>query len=141
MARKVKVEAKRLQGILDSLKTVVDDAINSYHEGNFTGTQAKLHIWQTLDDIFQRLDQQSFERMLFIRCSGPTCTDVQRAAGMLRNDRVVSLRWLGPREAGGQPVFYAALNVPKYADGLKIIDEIEDLGCEVRDWTYGCQRR
>ena len=50
---------------------------------------------------------------------------------------VLTVRWLGPRQEGGEVVTYTTVGCASFEEFIEIVKGLRDVGVEIRDANYG----
>lgn len=131
---------KRLVGALEFLKGAVDDAFNAYHEGTQNAVQSKLRLWADVQDTLQRLEEKAFANVGWLRVEVPHNGAAAKLLTKALGERVLALRYVGPRDAGAPAVVYVTIHATSAHDVARAVEAALARGFPVRDWSFGCQR-
>jgi hypothetical protein len=91
------------------------------------------------DEINRQLSQPLKEKWhhVRLRIKGPDQLGILTALHELAPGKVITARWLGPRDDEDETVLYATLKCDDISDLTRIISGLEELAFEVRDGAFG----
>jgi len=136
---------------LEYLTNTVNRVIDAYQDGSAPNpAEAKAKITEEIASTLQSYHRADFRKLAWLRVAwlapkpGEVIEppDVEALFGIIQErGSIVSSRRLGPRVEGDPIVYYVVVHVNAFNTAQAIVHGLEDSGCEVRDWTYGCHRR
>lgn len=124
---------------VEHLKGWVSEVIDKYHNTDVNPAQVKLLIWNELESTIFELKPKHFKNVLWLRVA--VKEDEPKILFDCINKEILSSRYLGPREEGDSGVFYITVLVLNIKDAVETVDSLIKEGYNVRDWSYGANRR
>jgi len=129
----------------EHLKSWVSEVIDKYHETEVNPAQVKLLIWDEIQTTLFSLKPKHFQDVLWLRVAVPNGDNGDPEASVklfeIIDGEVLASRFLGPRESGDQGVFYITVLAGNIREAVDIVDCLVNEGYNVRDWSYGANRR
>jgi hypothetical protein len=125
------------------LKGFVAKTLEAFQSGSgsvdhpVTMEVALASIWREIDLVAQSESPRAFRDTLWLRVRpNEDAADVQWPLPK----RLATVRCIGPRKEGHQPVYYVTYGGVSMEQAYAAINDLRRQGHEVRDFHYGCFR-
>lgn len=129
----------------EHLKGWTSEIIDKFHEGCINGVEAKLSIWNEIQATLFDLNPKHFKNVVWLRVS-VSAGDPEAVRTLFevltKGEEVVSSRYMGPRdESNDKGVFYLTIATHDIDSAAELVDCLTNEGFEIRDWSFGANRR
>jgi len=130
--------------IMEALTSFCWEIIDMYHHGIGPGALEPMTPALAKSMIADEINRQLGEpivsgesRYARLRIAGNSHANVLMALGELAPGKVVTARWVGPRDDEDDLVLYATIRCESTEVLASILVKLEEKGMEVRDGTFG----
>jgi hypothetical protein len=133
--------AKQVVRCLEHMKAFIGETFQRAHDGCIDPATAQLMIWDELADSLGDIERGAFQNVLWLRLSHDEFdVPIPHGKKSIRK-RITSIRHEGSPDGAGPSVTYITMKVSDGHEADALVSDLrEQMGAQIRSWSYGCHR-